>query len=207
MFLVMGPIEQQRSRVEKLLSMELASGEQDWQITPHGRFLGEVLAERDLVSGKEVLELGGGQGNHTIVMARQRPARLVVTEIAGELLETTRANVERNVEAAGMVEYRVADWLDTEGPFDVVVTNPPFAKSGKQNRRYFIDSLILDAHKRLKPEGELVFVQSSMADVAKTLRMLDENGFEVRDGKHYETLFVVRARLRPWTPPAGAHAV
>ena len=31
------------------------------------------------------------------------------------------------------------------------------------------------------------------------------NGFEVRDGIHYETLYVVHARLRPWSPPATAH--
>lgn len=220
--------------------MELERGEDDWRITPHGRFLGEVLAEHELVAGKSVLELGAGQGNHTIILARQGPKRLVATEITEDLLETTRTNVENNVERAGFVEYRVADWLETEGTFDVIVTNPPFARSGKQNRRYFLDALALDSHKRLQPEGELVFVQSSMADLAKTRRRLAENGFtceilaersglfrdyyfedetfmeeirsvpngyEVRDGRHYETLHVVRARLQPWTPPPGAHVV
>jgi hypothetical protein len=31
------------------------------------------------------------------------------------------------------------------------------------------------------------------------------NGFEVRDGVHYETLSVVVGTLRPYTPPAIAH--
>jgi len=72
----------------------------------------------------------------------------------------------------------VADWLDVEGDYDLVVTNPPFCKSGKRNRRYFIDELILNAHECLRPRGRLVFVQSSMADIAKSQRRLDENGFD-----------------------------
>ena len=160
--------------------MRLASGEDDWMVTPHGRFLGEVLAEADLVEGREVLELGAGLGNHTVVMARQEPKRLVATEIHEDLLATTQANLEHNLQPDELapVELRVADWLDTEGRFDVLVTNPPFAKSGKQNRRYFIDALILDAHKRLRPEGDLVFVQSSMADLDLTQAQLERNGFD-----------------------------
>ena len=161
--------------------MDLVADGDDWQPTPHGRFLAETLAEHNLVRGKRVLELGGGVANHTILMLRQGAAQMVVTEITRDRLDTTRANVERNCpEATDRIEYRVADWLSTDGEFDIVVTNPPFAKSGKRNRRYFIDALILDAHKRLKPEGEIAFVQSSMADIARTGRWLEANGFQYR---------------------------
>ena len=164
---------------EDLLDMDLSMEDGDWKPTPHGQCLSEVLAEKNLVEGKTVLELGAGTGNHTILFARQGAAHIVATEISQAFADTTRANVERNAPGAS-VECRVADWLSTEGEYDVVVTNPPFCVSGKQNRRYYIDSLILDAHKRLKPGGTLVFVQSSMADLAKTLRRLDENGYEAR---------------------------
>jgi 16S rRNA G1207 methylase RsmC len=66
------------------------------------------------------------------------------------------------------------------GPFDVLVTNPPFARSGKRYRRYFIYTLILDAHKLVKPGGRQIFVQSSMADIPRTIRVLEENGMHVR---------------------------
>lgn len=222
-----------------VLRMDLQSEAEDWQPTPHGRLLARVLAEQDLVLGKRVLELGSGLGNHTIVMARRGARSIVATEIQKGFAESTRRNVERNVGADAPVEYRVANWLDTPGRFDVVVTNPPFCKSGKQNRRYFIDSLILDVHHRLEGAGsQVIFVQSSMADLAKSLRRLDENGFdgevlareqhpfrdyyledesflaeiaevpdgfEVRDGEHYENLYVVRGTLRTYTPPQGAH--
>ena len=48
-------------------------------------------------------------------------------------------------------------------------------------------------------EGSEGHVKAEIRDVP--------NGFEVRDGTHYETLFVLRAKLRAWTPPAGAHVV
>ena len=225
--------------LDELLDMDLALDGDDWVPTPHGRFMGQMLAEHgELVRGQRCLELGAGTANHTVLLVRQGAASIVATEITADRLETTRSNVERNCPDADNVEYRVADWLNTEGRFDVIVTNPPFAKSGKQNRRYFIDALILDGHKRLEPEGRLVFVQSSMADLARTRRWLDRNGysmrivgresgpfrdyyfedesfleeirrvkdgFEVRDGTHYETLYVIEATLRPWTPPPGAH--
>ena len=222
---------------QDLLVMDLSMGAEDWTPTPHGQCLAEVLAENNLVEGKTVLELGAGTGNHTILLARQGAKHIVATEITQELVDTTEVNVKRNVPEASM-EYRVADWLATDGSFDVVVTNPPFCKSGKQNRRYYIDSLILDAHKRLNANGTLIFVQSSMADLAKTLERLNENGYEARvigerrgpfrdyyfedeqfmkesasvvggfdvvEGVHYETLSVIAATLRDYTPPAGAH--
>lgn len=160
--------------------MDLDADADDWQPTPHGIHLGITLAEHpELFEGRDVLELGGGVGNHTIPIVRMDARRVVTTEILPERSETTRQNVQSNCPDAANVEYRVADWLHTEGEFDVVVTNPPFAKSGKRNRRYFIDSLILDAHKRLREGGDLIFVQSSMADIEKTKRRLVENGYEV----------------------------
>ncbi len=161
-----------------LLEMDLVAGAGDWSPTPHGVFMAEVLARQNVVRGKEVLELGGGLGNHTIILVRQGAKRVVTTEIEASRSEMTRNNVEANCPGATNVEYRVADWLDTDGRFDVVVSNPPFAKSGKRNRRYFIDALILNAHKRLRPDGVVVFVQSSMADVPKTQLRLEENGFD-----------------------------
>ena len=162
-----------------LLEMNLDVGDGDWTPTPHGQHLGHVLATQSHFVGKDVLELGAGVANHTIIMLRRGVKSLVATEITEPRCRTAQLNVERNCGEGQPIEYRVADWLSTEGQFDIVVTNPPFARSGQRNRRYFIDSLILDSHKRLRPGGELLFVQSSMADLAKTQRRMEENGFEV----------------------------
>ncbi len=169
------------TRIESLLDLDLRAGEDDWTPTPHGQWLARMLAENDLVSGKDVLELGAGVANHTILLHRKGARSIVATEITEDRLATSKENFERNCGTDVDIEFRVADWLDTHGRFDVVVSNPPFCQSGKQNRRYYLDSLILDGHKRLRPGGELIFVQSSMADLAKTLRRLDENGYDARE--------------------------
>ena len=164
---------------DSLLQMDLSAGSDDWSPTPHGHWLARMLAENDLVRGRDVLELGAGVANHTILIHRQGARSIVATEITEQLLETTRENFERNCGTAANIRFRVADWLSTEGRFDTVVSNPPFCQSGKQNRRYFLDSLILDAHKRLRPRGEIIFIQSSMADFGETERHMDRNGFDV----------------------------
>lgn len=226
------------TELDNLLSMDLQEGADDWTPTPHGKWLASVIAEHDLVSGKDVLELGAGVANHTILLHRRGAKSIAATEITQPLLDTAAANFRRNVGDDVPIDLRVADWLHTDGTFGMIVTNPPFCQSGKQNRRYYIDSLILDGHKRLRPEGELLFIQSSMADVVMTLQRLDqngydarvvdstsgpfrdyyfddatfmeeiervENGYEERDGVKYETLSVIHAKLRPWSPPSTAH--
>ena len=167
--------------LDTLLAMDLSAGEDDWTPTPHGQWLAKMLAKYDLVGGKDVLEIGAGVANHTILIHRRGAKSIVATEITEPLLDTAKTNFDRNVEGDVAIEWRVADWLATAGEFDMVVSNPPFCQSGQRNRRYFIDSLILDAHKRLREGGELLFVQSSMADIDKSLRRLDENGFDARE--------------------------
>jgi len=150
-----------------------------WSPTPHGRHLGHMLAELDF-AGEHVLELGTGCGVHAILIARRNAARLTLTEIESSILEIARHNLEKHgVEIP--VDYVKADWTRVDGgPFDALVSNPPFAKSGKRYRRYFIDTLILDAHKLVRPGGRLIFVQSSMADIPRSIRKLEENGMRVR---------------------------
>ena len=161
--------------------MDLVAGEDDWSPTAHGLLLGDSIAAGDFVRDRDVLELGAGVGNHTILLLRKGASRIVATEITQSRIATARANVERNCPGlADRVEYRTSDWLDGDDKFDTVITNPPFAVSGRRNRRYFIDELILRASRRLRDDGELLFVQSSMADVSKTLRRLDENGYDAR---------------------------
>ena len=162
---------------EQQLDLDVPEGV--WNPTPHGVHLGNMLTEMDF-SGQHVLELGTGCGIHAILLARAGAARLTVTEIDAPIL----ANARHNLGKHGVnipVEYQVADWTQVEGaPFDALVTNPPFGKAGKHYRRYFLDTMILDAHKLVRSGGSLVFVQSSMANLPRTLRLLEEHGMEAR---------------------------
>lgn len=124
-------------------------------------------------------------------MLENDPELLVTTEINEERLEVTKKMVLDHFQHSEKppCEFRVADWLNTNGTYDVVITNPPYFVSGKYNRRYFIDELILNSHRSLNPNGHLIFVQSSMADINKTKRRMEENGFEFE---------VLHQRSFPW---------
>jgi len=188
-----------------------------WNPTPHGVHLGNMLLEFDF-SGENVLELGTGCGIHAIIIARRGAARMTLTEIEPHINDNARHNLARNgVDLP--VDYVVADWTDVPGathggpaPWDTVVTNPPFAKSGKRYRRHFIDALILDAHKLVKPGGRLIFVQSSMADFPRSLEYMREHGMNVRvvgetDGPFRDYYFEDDAYMREMASIPGAYAV
>jgi methylase of polypeptide subunit release factors len=199
------------------VEMELDVPRGVWNPTPHGVHLGAMLLELDF-TGEHVLELGTGCGIHAILLARRGAARLTVTEIEAEINENARHNLAKNgVDLP--VEYLVADWTAVPAashhgtaPWDTVVSNPPFAKSGKRYRRYFVDTLILDAHKLVRPGGRLVFVQSSMADVPRSVRLMEEHGMDVRvvgetDGPFRDYYFEDDAYRREMAAIPGAYSV
>jgi len=145
-------------------------------------------------------------------------ASLTLTEIEAAVCDNARHNLAANTVTVPVV-YVVADWTAVPGashagaaPWECVVANPPFAKSGKRYRRYFIDSLILDAHKLVRPGGRLIFVQSSMADVRRSLRLMAEHGMEVRivgetDGPFRDYYFEDAAYLREMAQVPGGYDV
>lgn len=182
-----------------------------WNPTPHGVHLGHMLATLDF-TGQRVLELGTGCGIHAIVIARRGAASLMLTEIDDAILHNAKHNLAKH-DVNIPVEFLVADWTTVAGgPYDALVANPPFAKSGKRYRRYFIDTLILEAHKLVRPGGSLTFVQSSMADVPKTIEQLRQNGMRVEvvgetDGPFRQYYFEDPEYLREMASIPGAYDV
>ncbi|MHA2362414.1 MAG: class I SAM-dependent methyltransferase [Candidatus Hodarchaeales archaeon] len=150
----------------------------------------QELNKSNFFTGKKILELGGGIGNHTIRILKNNPELLVTTEINEDRLQVTRQAVQNHFGNTINCEFSVADWLAIEGSYDVVITNPPFFMSGKYNRRFFIDELILNSYKRLKSEGKLIFVQSSMADITKSKMRMEENG--------YHQFEIIKQQCYPW---------
>ena len=196
------------------LALDVPSGV--WNPTPHGIHLGNMLMRLDF-HGERVLELGTGCGVHAILLARRHASRLTLTEIAAEINENAAHNLAKHGVTVP-VEYEVADWTRVwearpgGGPYDSVVANPPFAKSGKRYRRHFIDSLILDAHKLVRPGGRLVFVQSSMADIPRSIRFMEDHGMEVRvvgetDGPFRDYYFEDPVYLREMASIPGAYTI
>lgn len=194
---------------EHALELDVPAGV--WNPTPHGVHLGNMLLTLDF-TGQHVLELGTGCGIHAILLARRGAASLTLTEIEAHINQNALHNLKKH-DVRIPVDTEVTDWVQVSGgPWNAVVTNPPFAKSGKRYRRYFIDTLILEAHKLVKPGGRLVFVQSSMADIPRTIALMQESGMHVRilgetDGPFRDYYFEDEAFLTEIARLPGAYSV
>lgn len=90
------------------------------------------LADR---SGLRVLDVGTGSGCIAATIALERPGdEVTAVDVSAAALATARANAERTGARVRFVEADVLDaafatWAG--GPFDVVVSNPPYVASGE----------------------------------------------------------------------------
>lgn len=182
-----------------------------WNPTPNGILLGETIEQLDF-SGERILELGTGCGVHAVVLGLRGASELVLTEVDDSIL----GHAQRNLDKYGItcpVKFVVADWIQiNEGQFDTLVANPPFALSNKAYRRYFIDTLILEAHKLLKPGGRLIFIHSTMADVPRTISLLEQCDMTVRiladkDFPFRDYYFEDEAYLKEMAAVPGSYSV
>ncbi len=95
----------------------------------------ELVVERclELLDGIEsprVVDVGTGSGAIALAIAQERPAaRVHATDISPGALELAQENAESNGLA---VEFREGDLLaGLKGPFDLVVSNPPYVDAGE----------------------------------------------------------------------------
>jgi release factor glutamine methyltransferase len=92
----------------------------------------EVLVERCLehlrdLSGPRVLDVGVGSGAIALAIADEHPAaRIQAVDRAADALEAAQENLARSP-VDGRMEFRQGDLLaGISGPFDLVVSNPPY---------------------------------------------------------------------------------
>ena len=162
--------------------------------------------------GDTVLDVGTGCGILAVVAAKIAK-KVVATDVNPYAVECTRLNSKANG-VASKINVRLGNLFQpvrkTER-FDVIVFNAPYlpalpgeqktwigrAWAGGPTGRQLIDQFISKAPRYLKKNGTILLVQSSLANIRKTLKKLQKAGFKatvIAETKvFFETIAVIQA--------------
>lgn len=91
----------------------------------------EIVLEREEDDHLRALDLGTGSGCIPIALKQERPGwELHAVEQSGEALEFARRNAETNGTEVRFLQGDLKAWreLPLEGPFDLIVSNPPYIR-------------------------------------------------------------------------------
>ena len=154
-----------------------------------------LLADNlDVRKGERVLELGTGCGLLAILAAKVG-VQVVATDINPAALKCARANAVKH-RVGDRIDFRFGDLFEpvVGEHFDLMIFNPPYLpvepeealcgpldrawEAGPDGRR-IIDRFLCELPNHLTPNGRVLFVQSSLANISKTLRVLKTSGFKV----------------------------
>jgi release factor glutamine methyltransferase len=91
----------------------------------------EALEELRGSGARRLADVGTGSGCIAVALAVERPAdRIVATDVSAPALAIARANAIKH-DVADRIDFVLTDGLDgVAGTFHVVVSNPPYVKSG-----------------------------------------------------------------------------
>ena len=139
----------------------------------------------------DVLDLCAGSGVLALAVA-PRAASVLAVDLSRTAAAAIRANALLN---RRRVEVRRGDLFAAVGSrrFDVILTNPPYvptppgaqsvpgsqAWDGGPRGRDLLDRICAGAAPHLRPGGEVLIVQSALADVDRTLALLRADGLAV----------------------------
>ncbi|MAX03905.1 MAG: protein-(glutamine-N5) methyltransferase, release factor-specific [Dehalococcoidia bacterium] len=155
-FLIDAPIIQEKANHYKSMVYRRAQGEPTAYIIGYKEFFGEIFKvdprvliprpETELVVEKtakylndqsiekqevmKIVDVGTGSGCIAISLAKLFPSiKLIATDISTESLELAKSNAQ-NHSVIDRVDFSENDLLgNLEGPFDIVVSNPPYIDS------------------------------------------------------------------------------
>jgi release factor glutamine methyltransferase len=121
-----------------------------------------VEAVLDLPHSARVHDVGTGSGAIALAIAADRPdARVTATDSSADALALARENAERLGLEVELVQTNLLDGLP--GPFDLVVSNPPYVRPGEQ----------LQPELAFEPRAALVDAGQTQALIAAARDVLD----------------------------------
>ena len=100
---------------------------------PETEYIVETVLDLHPASGSSIMDVGTGSGCIGLTLALEIPhAQVTITDISYPALRTAKANAEQLGARASIV---CMDLLDAaRGPFDIVVSNPPYVSRGETSR-------------------------------------------------------------------------
>ncbi len=149
--------------------------------------LAAAIGDLAMPPGARALDLCTGTGAQALTLARRGAKTVLALDLSRRALASVRLNAfTRRLR----VHPRRGDLATAlaEGPFDVVVANPPYvpapAPTVRSTRgwdagpdgRAVIDPLCAQASTLLRPGGTLLLVQSALSGVDRSLEMLTAQG-------------------------------
>jgi release factor glutamine methyltransferase len=139
-------------------------------LVPRPETEGLVVRVLDLcksLAAPRIMDVGTGSGAIAVTLAKQLPrARLVATDISAAALAVAAGNARRHgvAERIEFVECDLCADARAEGPFDVIVSNPPYVRDDE------FDALPRDVRLH-EPKGALVAGPTGVEVIA---RLADE---------------------------------
>ncbi|HEX3014532.1 MAG TPA: HemK2/MTQ2 family protein methyltransferase, partial [Methanobacterium sp.] len=174
-----------------------------------------LLAENlDIKRRDEVLEIGTGTGL-VAVTAAQRSRKVTATDINEDAIRCALKNTIAN--RTYNVELKTGDLFEPveDEKFDLILFNTPYlpteedekfdeeinaAWDGGADGRETIDRFIDELKGHLNEGGRVQLVQSSLSDNEKTIRKLEEMGFDAsitaREKCFFEEIVVITGTLK-----------
>jgi len=169
----------------------------------------------DVVEGSQVLDLGAGCGILGILAAKKAWSVLAV-DLNPYAIRCAKENSALN-NVRGKMAFMQADLLtafDANAKFDLVLFNAPYLPAdeseaeswigrswaGGINGRQVIDRFISQAPSHLTPDGRILLMQSTLANVEETIDRFAQMGLKTtveaeRKLPFFETLTLIKAKI------------
>jgi release factor glutamine methyltransferase len=166
--------------------------------------------------GSKVLDMGTGCGILAVIAAK-KARQVVAIDVNPYAVKCAKNNAEINdvCNRISLVQGDLFAPLRIRKEFDTILFNAPYlpseenekgswmerAWSGGPSGRNVIDRFLREAPRHLRPDGEILLMQSSLSDVKQTLRNLERSGLEAnviakQDLPFFESIALLRAVTR-----------
>lgn len=160
-----------------------------WRPHSDARMLAQLVAERQLAAGADVLDVFTGSGALAVAAAASGARSVTAVDVSRRALLTVRFNAQRNGVRIRTLRGDLFSPVDGEG-FDLIVANPPYypggealparglarAWEGGPDGRLLVDRLCREGPGRLRPGGRLVMVHNTMIGERQSLELLEAGG-------------------------------